>query len=61
LDVKTRAIRKLGVTQMKDPDEIREEARQELLKILMDAFEEGLEMRCLREVRKIVKASTGYD
>lgn len=59
LDVKTRAIRKLGVTQMKDSDEIREEAREELLKLLMEAFERRLEMKCLREVRKIVKSIVG--
>lgn len=61
LDVKTRAIRKLGVTQMKDADELQEEARQELLQILMEAFKERLEMKCYREVRKVVKSVAGYE
>jgi hypothetical protein len=61
LDAKARAIRKLGVVQMQDMEEIREDAQSELVAELMTAFKEQLEMKCYRQVRKIVKAVVGYE
>jgi molecular chaperone HtpG len=61
LDVKTRAVRKLGVTQMQDAEEIREAAQRELVTALMSAFKDRLEMKCYREVRKVVKSVVGYE
>jgi hypothetical protein len=40
LDVKTRAVRKLGVTQMQGVEEIREAAQRELVTALMSAFKD---------------------
>jgi molecular chaperone HtpG len=61
LDVKTRAVRKLGVTQMLDAEEIREAAQRELVTALMSAFKDQLEMKCYREVRKVIKSVVGYE
>jgi molecular chaperone HtpG len=54
LDVKTAAVRKLGLTQMQDVDEIKREAQDELASSLIDTFKEVLDSRCYGKARKVM-------
>jgi hypothetical protein len=59
LDVKTAAVRKLGVTQMQDLDEVRKEAQDELASSLITAFKEVLDPRCYGKARKALEEILG--
>jgi molecular chaperone HtpG len=52
IDVKTKAVRMLGVTQLQDIDEIKEQAQNDLVSALMEVFKERLDTRCYGKARK---------
>ncbi|QQN65268.1 ATP-binding protein [Bradyrhizobium diazoefficiens] len=59
LDVKTDAVRKLGLTQALDIDEARQEAQDELASSLVEAFKEVLDSRCYGKARKAMEDVLG--
>jgi len=59
LDVKTRAVRKLGVSQQVDLSEVREQAQLEIISELMAAFREKLDPPTYSKVAKIASELLG--
>lgn len=59
LDVKTKAVRKLGVSSLPDADEVRQQAQDEVIKLLASAFKEQLDIRTYGKVRKIMEEVLG--
>ena len=59
LDVKTRAVRKLGVAQSLDLGQVREQAQREVMRDLMRAFRERLDPATLSKVSGIVATVMG--
>lgn len=59
LDAKTRAVRKLGVTQSVDLAKVREEAQFAVLRELMTAFRERLEPETFSKVAQVVASVAG--
>lgn len=59
LDVKTKAVRKLGVAQLRDPNEVREQAQQEVISALMKAFRTKLDPQTYARVARIASEVLG--
>ncbi len=59
LDTKTRAVRKLGVSQAVNVDKVREDAQNEVLRELMQAFRDQLDPPTLSKVSQVVASVTG--
>ncbi|MGH2550234.1 MAG: ATP-binding protein, partial [Thermomicrobiales bacterium] len=59
LDTKTRVVRKLGVSQIADTAQLKEEAQLEILRELMNAFREQLDPATFSKVSEIVASLTG--
>ena len=59
LDVKTKAVRKLGVAQLRDPNEVREQAQQEVISSLMKAFRTKLDPPTYARVARIASEVLG--
>jgi hypothetical protein len=59
IDVKTKAVRKLGITQLQDIDEIREQAENDLMSELMKLFKKRLDSRCYGKSLKAAEELLG--
>jgi hypothetical protein len=59
IDVKTKAVRKLGITQLQDIDEIREQAENDLMSELMKLFKKRLDSRCYGKALKAAEELLG--
>ena len=61
LDIKAKAVKTLGITNLRDPDEIGEQAQKEVIKMLMQAFRSKLDPATYSKVARIAIEVLGTD